>query len=96
MIVMRVSPDGVFGGIYVQNEVMIYRFMTPNGDLLPEKVSGRPVETHRVNHANFQKMLDLYIFRKPGANDVSADYQMYVLFEEGILLYPNIERKMEP
>ena len=43
-------------------------------------------------------MLDLYIFKKPGTgggND-PEDYQMYVLFEEGILLYNNIDRRTEP
>ncbi len=40
MIVMRVSNDGVLGGIYVQsNEIIIYRFMASNGDLLPEKIA---------------------------------------------------------
>ena len=40
MIVMRVSNDGVLGGIYVQsNEIIIYRFMASNGDLLPEKLA---------------------------------------------------------
>ena len=34
---MRVSNDGVYGGIYVSsNEILIYRFMAPNGDLLPD------------------------------------------------------------
>ena len=90
-MVMRVSPDGVFGGIFVQNEILIYRFMEPNGNLLPEKISSRAVETHRVNHPTFHKMQDLYIFK----ND-HADYQMYVLFEEGILLYNSIDRRTEP
>jgi hypothetical protein len=44
MIVMRVSNDGALGGIYVQsNEIMIYRFMDSNGNLLPEKVSSKPL-----------------------------------------------------
>lgn len=68
MIVMRVSNDGVFGGIYVQsNEIFIYRFMAANGDLLPEKISSKPIETHKINIGNFRKMLDLYIFKKPGS-----------------------------
>jgi len=43
-------------------------------------------------------MLDLYIFKKPGTtgSNENEDYQMYVLFEEGILLYNNIERRTEP
>ena len=37
---MRVSNDGVLGGIYVQsNEILIYKFQDSNGDLLPEKKS---------------------------------------------------------
>ena len=94
---MRVSNDGVFGGIYVQsNEILIYRFMAPNGDLLPEKVSQKPVFVHTINAPNFRKMLDLYIFKKPGVGNDNDDYQMYVLFEEGILLYSNIDRRCEP
>ena len=46
---------------------MIYRFQASNGDLLPEKISSKPIETHKVNAGNFQKMLDLYIFKKPGS-----------------------------
>lgn len=96
---MRVSNDGVFGGIYVQsNEIFIYRFMAANGDLLPEKIASKPIETHKINIGNFRKMLDLYIFKKPGSgvgND-QDDYQMYVLFEEGILLYNSIDRRTEP
>lgn len=97
-IVMRVSSDGVFGGIYVNNEIFIYRFMAANGDLLPEKISSKPIETHKINAGNFRKMLDLYIFKKPGtgASADQEDYQMYVLFEEGVLLYNSItERKTD-
>ena len=69
MIVMRVSNDGVLGGIYVQsNEICIYKFQDSNGDLLPEKKSQNPIEIHKINVANFRKMLDLYIFKKPGSN----------------------------
>ena len=97
MIVMRVSNDGVLGGIYVQsNEILIYKFQDAQGNLLPEKISSRPIETHKVN-GNFRKMLDLYIFKKPGSSGTDQeDYQMYVLFEEGILLYNNIDRRTEP
>ena len=72
--------------------------MAANGDLLPEKVSQKPVETHKINIGNFRKMLDLYIFKKSGTtgSNENEDYQMYVLFEEGILLYNNIERRAEP
>ena len=40
MLVMRVSSDGVFGAVYVPGtkEILIYRFMQPNGDLLPDKL----------------------------------------------------------
>ena len=43
-------------------------------------------------------MIDLYIFKKPGSNvgNDPEDYQMYVLFEEGILLYNSIDRRSEP
>ncbi len=48
MIVMRVSNDGVYGGIYVSsNEILIYRFMAPNGDLLPDtSKTKQPVQVH--------------------------------------------------
>ena len=95
---MRVSSDCVLGGIYVQsNEIYIYRFQSTNGDLLPEKISQKPVEIHKMNIGSFRKMLDLYIFKKPGTTTCNdEDYQMYVLFEEGILLYNNIDRRTEP
>lgn len=95
---MAVSNDGVYGGIYVQNnEINIYRFMAANGDLLPEKIVSRPVATHQVTFANWTKMVDLYIFKKPGGlGGEQADYQMYVLFEEGILLFNDISRRLEP
>ena len=99
MIVMRVSNDGVLGGVYVQsNEILIYRFINSQGELIPEKQSSRAIETHKVNIGQFRKMLDLYIFKKPnsGASTEPEDYQMYVLFEEGILLYNNIDRRTEP
>lgn len=98
MIVMRVSNDGVLGGIYVStNEIYIYRFQSTNGDLLPEKISQKPVEIHKMNIGHFKKMLDLYIFKKPGSTTSNDDdYSMYVLFEEGILLYNNIDRRTEP
>ena len=100
MIVMRVSNDGVFGGIYVQsNEIFIYRFMTPNGDLLPDKHLQKPVVDLKVNVPNFRNMQDLYIFKKPGSSaHEQDDYQMYVLFEEGILLYNSIitDKRKEP
>lgn len=99
-IVMRVSSDGVFGGIFVQstNEIYIYRFMATNGDLLPDKVASKPIETHKINNGNFRKMLDLYIYKKKGKDDSGDhdEYQMYVLFEEGVLLYNSIERRTEP
>lgn len=43
-------------------------------------------------------MLNLYIFKKPGvgASNDMEEYSMYVLFEEGILLYNNIDRRLEP
>ena len=65
---------------------------------MPEKKSQNPIEIHKINVANFRKMLDLYIFKKPdsGAGNDPEDYQMYVLFEEGILLYNSIDRRSEP
>lgn len=95
---MAVSSDGVYGGIYVQGtEINIYRFMAPNGDLLPEKIVSRPVATHQAGHGNWQKMTEMYIFKKPGGvGGEQADYQMYVLFEEGILLFNDISRRLEP
>ena len=65
---------------------------------MPEKKSQNPIEIHKINVANFRKMLDLYIFKKPGSNvgNDPEDYQMYVLFEEGILLYNSIDRRSEP
>lgn len=76
MIKMAVSSDGVYGGIYVQgNEINIYRFMEANGDLKPEKIASRPVITHQVAHRNWQKITDLYIFKKPGSvGGEQADY----------------------
>ena len=71
---MRVSNDGALGGIYVQsNEIMIYRFMDSNGNLLPEKVSSKPIETHKVPTGSFKKMLDLYIYKKQGGSSNDQD-----------------------
>ena len=64
---------------------------------MPEKQAQKPVGDHKINFGNFKKMLDLYIYKKPGSSGQSdEDYQMYVLFEEGILLYNNIDRRTEP
>ena len=51
----------------------------------------------KVNVDNFNTCLDLHIFKKPGSHD-QDDYQMYVLFEEGILLYNSVitDRRKEP
>jgi hypothetical protein len=94
---MRVSNDGVYGGIYVQsNEILIYRFMAPNGDLWPDNSKTKqPVMVHQVNHPKFEKMHDLYIFKNPENVSGNGEYQMYVLFEEGILLYNNIQGRTE-
>ena len=41
---IRVSPDGVIGAVVLQNnEIMIYRFMDKNNELIPEKISRKPI-----------------------------------------------------
>ncbi len=41
-------------------------------------------------------MHDLYIFKKPDNVSGADEYQMYVLFEEGILLYNSITGRTDP
>lgn len=93
---VRVSPDGVIGGIVLQNnEILIYRFMDKNGDLLPEKTAKKPVKTHIIHYKHLTEVTDIYIYKKnSNQNDYDGDeYCMYVLFKDGIILFNGVERK---
>ena len=93
---IRVSPDGVIGGIVLQNnEILIYRFMDRNGDLVPEKTAKKP-KTHTIHYKHLTEVTDIYIFKKQSNhNDYDDEYCMYVLFKDGIILFNGVERKGE-
>lgn len=91
-----VSKDGVIGGVALQNnEILIYRFMDRKGQLLPEKEAKKPIVTHRVQFKHLTKIIELFIFRKPATHKepISDDYQMYVVFEDGIVLFNGVNRR---
>ena len=95
---IRVSPDGVIGAVVLQNnEIMIYRFMDKNNELIPEKISRKPIQMHKVNHRHLTKVIDLYIFKKQGNQTEHGidEYNMYVLFENGVILFSGVEKRSE-
>ena len=86
----------MIGGIVLQNnEILIYRFMDRNGDLLPEKTAKKPVRTHTIHYKHLTEVTDIYIFkRNTHHNEYDSDeYCMYVLFKDGIILFNGVERR---
>ena len=76
---------------------MIYRFMDKNNELIPEKISRKPIQIHKVNHRHLTKVIDLYIFKKQGNQTEHGidEYNMYVLFENGVILFSGVEKRSE-
>ena len=95
---IRVSPDGVIGAVVLQsNEILVYRFMDRNNELIAEKAARKPIIVHKLNHRHLTRVIDLYIFKKPGSqNEHGVDeYSMFVLFENGVILFNGVERRTD-
>ena len=96
LLAIRVSPDGVIGAIVLQNnEILIYRFMDRNGDLLPEKQAKKPVRTHTIHYKHLTEVTDIFIFKKQGHNNDydQEEYCMYLVFKDGIILFNGVDRR---
>ena len=77
------------------NEILIYRFMDRNGDLLPEKTAKKPVRTHTIHYKHLSEVTDIFIFKRQAHHNEydSDEYCMYVLFKDGIILFNGVERR---
>ena len=97
---MRVSADGVLGAIYLSTirRIVIYQFMGKEEELLCETKINKPkAELQILECEEFQTIHDLHIFWNPKSETKDVkDYQMYVLSDKGILLYPNINSNNLP
>ena len=71
--------------------------MDRNNELIPEKVAKKPIIVHKLNHRHLTKVIDLYIFKKHGSQNEHGidEYSMYVLFENGVILFNGVERRSE-
>ena len=93
---IRVSPDGVIGAVVLEtNEILVYRFMDNKNELIPEKAARKPIQIHKLNHRHLTKVIDLFVSKKSGnQNDHgNEEYQMYVLFENGVILFNGVDRR---
>lgn len=91
---IRVSPDGVIGAVVLSNnEILVYRFMEKSGDLISEKIARKPIIVHKLTHRQLTKVIDLYIFKKAGPQMDNDEYSMYVLFENGVILFNGVDRR---
>ena len=70
--------------------------MDRNNELIPEKTAKKPIQVHKIEKRHLTKVIDLYIFKKQQQNEYGNDeYNMYVLFENGVILFTGVERKSE-
>ena len=100
---IRVSPDGVLGALFLEemNKILIYQFMDNKGDLLKEKVMQKAIEAFFVDVEGFENKLELYLLKNPDPNRIASgqillDYQMYLVYKEGVLFYSNLDDDTEP
>ena len=84
----RISQDGVLGAFVFENmEVFVYKFVDADLNLINEKVAKKPKKMIKVKFGHFRKAIDLFIFRqKVGMSEANIKYNMYLLFENGIML----------
>mmetsp|Transcript_14535 Transcript_14535/g.14145 ORF Transcript_14535/g.14145 Transcript_14535/m.14145 type:complete len:97 (-) Transcript_14535:325-615(-) len=61
----RVSQDGVMAALVMKNnEILIYRFFDSKGDFVSEKNAQKPVKTLKIKEAQYQDVIDLFIFKR--------------------------------
>ena len=71
--------------------------MDSKNELISEKAARKPIIVHKLTHRQLIKVIDLYIFKKQGAQNEHGidEYSMYVLFENGVILFNGVERRNE-
>lgn len=88
---VRVSADGFLGALVLETmEVLIYKFIESEGNLVTEKLAKKPKKTIKVTYGHFKKAIDLFIFKQKFEAQGTVKYHMYLLFENGILLIEDI------
>jgi hypothetical protein len=79
------------------DEVYLYRLMDKTGsNLLPEKIVRKPLRVFKVPEIKrFGQVVDLFIFSQVSSTE-GLQYNMYLIFEHGIVYYPAIDKRVEP
>lgn len=98
---VRVSPDGVFAAVVLQNyDIVIYRFQDKDGNLLPDKLAMRPVVTLKRKAEHMTDVIDLFLFKRleriQAGGVGGIQYCLYLVFKNGVLLYQDIEKRPDP
>ena len=83
----RVSNDGVLGALVLENgEIFIYNFIDSDGTLIIDKLAKRPKKVIIVTFGHLKKSIDLFIFKQRTDGPGALKYDMFLLFENGIVL----------
>jgi hypothetical protein len=102
-VAVRFSKDGQFCAcVFAPKdkdfaEVMLYRLMDKTGNhLLPEKTARKPLRVFKVPEIKkFGQVVDLFIFSQISSTE-GLQYNMYLIFDHGIMYYPAIDKRVEP
>ena len=73
--------------------------MEDNGDLQTEKAMQKSILTLEVEAENFTNLLDLYILKGKEMREtgyMEHDYQIYLVYQEGVLFYPDLDKNTAP
>lgn len=83
----RVSNDGVLGALVVENgEIFIYKFIDSDGTLIVDKLAKKHKKVIKVTFGHLKKANDLFIFKQRNDGPAAVKYNMFLLFENGIVL----------
>ena len=91
----RVSKDAAIAAVVTGNdEIHIYRLFDAKGEFLGDKKPLAPVQRLKIKDPEFSDVIDLQIHRKSdGPMGSQAEYFVYVVSTNGVLLYSQVEKK---
>jgi hypothetical protein len=92
----RVSNDGVLGARVIENgEIFIYKFIDVDGTLIVDKLAKKQKKVIKVTFGHLKKAIDLFIFKQRNDGPGTVKYNMFLLFENGIVLIQDILDRAE-
>lgn len=55
----------MYGALVLENlEILVYKFIDQDGNLLNEKLAKKPKKVHKVLYGHMRKCIDLFIFKQ--------------------------------